>query len=328
MADTSSLPNFHTKTTAAEAATALGAWIKDRIILITGTTKGGIGFETARVIAQHRPRLLILAGRNNANNVEAQRIIQNEVPNANIRLLTLDLSSFRTVREAAAVVNTWPENIDVLVNNAAIMGGPYKKTVDGIEDKLATNHLGTFLFTNLILPRIGQGARIVNVSSRGHYRTDISYDDYNWSDGANYDPILAYGRSKTGNILFAKSLSVKLASKGITAFSLHPGAIPTNLSRSTTKEEWEGHRQRGVVDENYRPILNNTWVTWKNVEEGASTNVVAAFDPRIAQKSGGYLTDCQVTEDPEQVRAYALDEANAERLWKLSEDLIGQKFSL
>jgi NAD(P)-dependent dehydrogenase (short-subunit alcohol dehydrogenase family) len=322
------LPTFHAKTTAEEAASALAQYITGRTVLITGVTKGGIGYENARVVAHQKPQLLILAGRSEAHNAEAEKTIKEEVPDANTRLLKLDLGSFAAIREAAAVVNSWSEPIDVLINNAAIMGGPYKKTVDGIQDTFATNHLGTFLFTNLILPQVlaaGPGSRIVNVSSRGHYRTDISYDDWNWSDGANYDKLLAYGRSKTGNILFAKSLAIKLESKGITAFSLHPGGVSTNLDRNMTDEDWETHIKNGIVDKNRQP-LPNAWTTWKTVPEGASTNVVAAFDPRIVGKSGGYLVDCQVTEDPTQVRAYALDEGNGERLWKLSEELVGEKF--
>jgi NAD(P)-dependent dehydrogenase (short-subunit alcohol dehydrogenase family) len=330
MAET--LPTFNAKTTAAEAALVLAPWIKDRTILVTRTSIGGIGFETARVIACAEPRLLILAGRSVANNMAAEKAIKEEAPDANIRLLTLDLGSFTAVRAAVVELDAWKDvtKLDILINNAAIMGGPYQRSIDGIEGNFATNHLGTFLLTNLFLPKIiaaGPGSRIVNVSSRAHFYADISYDNWNWNDGATYNPTLAYGMSKTGNILFATSLAVRLAPKSITAFSVHPGAIPTNLSRSTTEEEWAVHRKNGLVDEHNKPIIENSWFAWKTIAEGAGTSVVAAFDPRIQDKSGGYLVNCAVTRDPEEVKAYALDGTNAQRLWILSETLVKEKFT-
>lgn len=336
--DPSTLPTFGVDTTAAEAASALAPWIKDRTVLITGTSLGGLGYEAVRTIAHQSPRLLILAGRNPANNEAAASAIRSEVPDAKIRLLTLDLGSFTTVRSAAEECLSWGVELDVLVNNAAIMGGPYKKTPDGWEDKFGTNHLGTFLFTNLLVPRMIETARskaagdpkprVVNVSSKGHYRQDINYGDLNWSGGKTYDPLLAYGQSKTGNILFAKALAPKLAKHGITAFSLHPGAIPTNLSRDVTDAEWEVNISRGLVTRDRKP-KDSTWVTWKTIETGASTTVVAGFDPRIGGESGGYLDDCVVRTpegDGERVRAYALDGGNAERLWGVSEGAIREKF--
>jgi NAD(P)-dependent dehydrogenase (short-subunit alcohol dehydrogenase family) len=138
-------------------------------------------------------------------------------------------------------------------------GGDFKKTVDGIEDKFAVNHLGVFLFTNLILDRVikaGKGARIVVLSSRGHQRSPIRWDDWGWSvsfhsisacllfilftytyqDGKSYDAPSAYGQSKTANVLFAVSLADKLKSKGVLAYSVHPGGIMTNLGRNTSLE--------------------------------------------------------------------------------------------
>jgi NAD(P)-dependent dehydrogenase (short-subunit alcohol dehydrogenase family) len=142
-------------------------------------------------------------------------------------------------------------------------------------------------------------------------------------DGKEYLDAAAYGQSKTGNVLFSLSLSQKLASKGITAFSLHPGGIMTNLSRNL---DWSTFVKMGFVDENLKPI-NSEALTWKTLPQGASTTVIAAFDPSIAAKSGGYLVDGNVVEVGPLLAAYAFDEGNAEKLWALSEELVGEKFT-
>jgi NAD(P)-dependent dehydrogenase (short-subunit alcohol dehydrogenase family) len=137
-----------------------------------------------------------------------------------------------------------------------------------------------------------------------------------------YKPEISYAQSKTANILFTVSLSKKLASEGITAFSLHPGGIMTNLARNI---DWEFFKKQGFVDENLKPI-DSPGLRWKSIPQGASTTVIAAFDPSIAERSGAYLNDGKV--DDEAVKAYAIDEGNAEKLWALSEKLVGEKFTL
>ncbi|KAF2427732.1 short-chain dehydrogenase [Tothia fuscella] len=318
------LSHFKFETTANKAAEALSTNIKGKTVLITGATIGGLGFETARAISHHSPKLLILAGRNSKNNDDAKAALLKESPDVEVRTLLLDLGSFAKVREAAEVVRGWDEGlvVDVLVNNAAIK---YNKTVDGIEDKFATNHLGVFLFTNLILDRMikaGAGARIIVLSSRGHQRSEIRWDNWNWSDGKTYDAPQAYGQSKTANILFAVFLALKLISKGILAYSVHPGGIATNLGRQLPVEEL---RKMGVLNKDDKPI-DTAYLRWKSIPQGASRTVVAAFDPSIVDRSGAYLQDGHI--DDEAVAAYASDMGNAEKLWKVSEELVGQEFSL
>ena len=210
--------------------------------------------------------MLILAARSPSKLAEADTTIKAAAPGVKTRLLQLDLSSFRTVRAAAEEVNSWIEPIDVLINNAGVMMCPFALSEDGIETQFATNHVGTFLFTNLVMGKIlaaGNGARIVNVSSRGHRYGPVRFEDWNFGvsvpklsfdpginahsytqNGKDYDPGLAYGQSKTANMLFSVSLAEKLKSKGVVAFSLHPGAIWTNLGRHVPTEAWKARGER------------------------------------------------------------------------------------
>jgi len=152
-------------------------------VLITGVTQGGLGAEVALAISRSLPKLLILAGRDLAKAQATETAIKLVTPGAAIRLLKLDLSSQKQIRQAANEVNGYQESIDRLINNAAIMATSYATTEDGTESQFGTNHIGHFLFTNLIMLKIfaaGQGARIVNVSSAGHRRSPVRFDDYNF----------------------------------------------------------------------------------------------------------------------------------------------------
>jgi NAD(P)-dependent dehydrogenase (short-subunit alcohol dehydrogenase family) len=202
-----------------------------------------IGFEAARVIALHAPKQLIFAGRDGARFVKclypwnvieltpvrcsrteaAITAIRKESPNVDMRALLVDFSSYKSCRDGAAKVLRSYSVVDVLILGHGIMATPYRKTVDGAESQIGTNHFGPFLFTNLIRPVLMKSAdpRVVVVTSAGHRRSGIRFDDYNFSDGKEYDKWAAYGQSKTANILFALSIANRW--KGVTAFSVHPG---------------------------------------------------------------------------------------------------------
>ncbi|KAL8292400.1 hypothetical protein RQP46_001012 [Phenoliferia psychrophenolica] len=306
-------------TTAEEAATAFASSIAGKVILITGTSMGGLGAETARVVAKHNPKLVFIAGRSMEKLDETESMIKKETPDANLRKLIIDLASFASIKKAAKEVNEMEDPIDVLINNAAIMACPYAVTEDGFESQWQSNHLGPFLFTNLIRSRIlaSSAPRIVNVSSGGHRFTDVLYDDPGFSNGEKYNLWTAYGQSKTANILFAVGLKERW---GVEAFSLHPGLITTNLSRSITFEE---RVKMGFIKPDGTPI-DNPAMKRKSIGQGAATTIVAAFDPSIAASSVAYLTDCAIHND--QAQPYALDKENAARLWALSEKMIGQTF--
>ena len=175
-----SIPEFGFFTSAEEVAAAFSSSIAGKTILVTGVSPGGLGAHFLKVVALHAPKLLILAGRSPAKCAETAKELEGAHPGITTRTLELDLSSQAQVRKAAAEVLSWPEPIDVLVNNAAVMATPYQKTVDGLELQFGTNHIGHFLFTNLVIPKLlqsTQGPRIINVSSGGHRLSDIRWDD-------------------------------------------------------------------------------------------------------------------------------------------------------
>jgi NAD(P)-dependent dehydrogenase (short-subunit alcohol dehydrogenase family) len=314
---------FTQATTSEEVAKQFSSEMQGKVVLITGCTYGGIGAETARIIVQNGAKLVVVAGRVQEKLDVTIANIKSEAPEANLRPLVLDLSSLDAVTKAAAEVNKYSENIDVLINNAAVMANPFSKTVDGIESQFATNHIGHFLFTNLILEKIlaSPNPRVVVVSSTAMRCAPVFFDDYNFSDGAKYDPWHAYGQSKSANGLFAKQLAKKHQAKGLVALFLHPGAIGTNLQRHQSFDAMMANPPRDYRD---RPLVEDIQkIFWKSLSQGASTTLVAAFDPSKAAYSGSYLEDCQLKDGncPEWINM-----ENAEKLWKLSEELVNQKF--
>ncbi|SCV70795.1 BQ2448_3557 [Microbotryum intermedium] len=309
--------HFGEKTTAQEAADYYSDKIKGKVVLITGGSPGGLGAEAARVIALHEPKLIILAGRSKANIDRAMKEIQSETPSAPLRPLLIDLACLSNVREASKEVLAYEETIDVLINNAGIMGlEHYTKTVDGYEAQFATCHLGHFLLTGLIRPRLAANCRIVNVSSRGHVCGPVRFDDINFSEGKDYDPWLGYGQAKTANMLFSVELKKRW---NVPTFSLHPGGIMTNLARNLSLEH---KKSAGIIDEEGNRKVGDS--ESKDVPQGTSTHIVAAFDDDILESNGGYLEDCQLANDV--AREYALSGENAAKLWEMSEKLVGEKF--
>lgn len=201
------------------------------------------------------------------------------------------------------------------------MACPYGKTVDGFETQFAVNHLAHFLLVTSLIPELkaGKPSRVVVVSSIAHRRGAINWDDINWEK--NYDKWVAYGQSKTANILFAKQFNRLYAPEGIQAYAVHPGRIMTNLSQHVPVEE---QRAMGWFKEDGTLVDR-----FKTPEQGASTSVYAALAPELANRGGEYLEDCAITQgiNPDGkthwgLTAYAVDMNDAERLWKLSEQMI------
>jgi NAD(P)-dependent dehydrogenase (short-subunit alcohol dehydrogenase family) len=322
--------NFGPYTTAEEVASVFASQIKGKHVLITGCTWGGLGSETARVSAKFGAALVVLAGRSQGSIDATISKIKQETPTANLRSLIIDLASLESVRQAAAEVNAYEEPIDILINNAAVMASDYFPTQDGFEGQFGCNHLGHFVFTNLILSKMFEsttgGPRVVNVASSGHHFAPIMFDDPGFSNGKTYKKWIAYGQSKTANILFAKELSNRYKSKGLLSYSLHPGSIDTNLQRHIDRDV---EMKAGMVDFQGNSVLTPQFKSFlyrKTVQQGASTTIVAAFDPSIKEQSGLFLNNAQV--DVSAVKPWALDDDAAQQLWSLSEDMVGQKFPL
>ncbi|BEI93871.1 uncharacterized protein CcaverHIS019_0603300 [Cutaneotrichosporon cavernicola] len=328
--------NYNRETTAQEVVDAFANEIKGKTVVVTGPSPGGIGYETARAIATRAPKLLILAGRDMKKLEAAKADILKDTPSANLALVTLDLNSLASVRSGAKAIAAAAPQLDVLINNAAIMMCPYGTTEDGFETQFGTNYMAPWLLNNLLIPNLlaSPAPRVVLVSSVGHRVSDILWDDMGFSGGKTYNKFMSYGQSKTASVLNGVALAEKYPK--LTVISLHPGAIHTNLARHLTEEDMKGMVGQ-FFNEDGTP---KPGVFFKSIPQGASTTLVAAFDPALKTHSGTYLTDCQIAKvkptgaDPhlnisesDFVAPYAVDKAAAERLWGVTEEMVGEKFS-
>ncbi|WP_275467402.1 SDR family NAD(P)-dependent oxidoreductase [Streptomyces noursei] len=299
---------FGFSSTAAEVAQ--GLYLTGRRVLITGASSG-LGAETARVLAG-QGAAVTLAVRDTAAGERVAKAITEATGNQNLRVAHLDLADPASV---TAFTTAWQGPLHVLVNNAGVMASPEQYTTQGWEWQFATNHLGHFaLATGLHDALATDGAaRIVVVSSSGHQLSPVVWDDIHFAFRP-YDPWLAYGQSKTANVLFAVEATRRWAEDGITANAVMPGAIYTNLQRHT-----EGGRGSGSVP---AELI-------KTVGQGAATSVLLATSPLLDGIGGRYFTDCNESQVLDRrgaplqgVARYALDPAGARRLWTLSEQLL------
>ncbi|XP_020079885.1 short-chain dehydrogenase TIC 32, chloroplastic-like [Ananas comosus] len=280
--------------------------------IVTGASSG-IGTETARVLAK-RGVHVVMAVRNvtSGNNVKEE--ILKEIPSAKLDVMELDLTSKASVRKFASEFKSQNLPLNVLINNAGVMATPFSLSQDGIELQFATNHIGHFLLTNLLLENLKNTAResevegrIVNVSSEGHrfsYGEGIRFDKIN--DPSSYSSLGAYGQSKLANILHANELSRRFKEEGveITANSLHPGSIITNLLRYHSFLDFL-HRTAGKL------VL-------KNAQQGAATTCYVALHSQVKGVTGKYFSDSNLYEPS----AKAKDADLAKKLWDFSMDLI------
>ncbi|XP_070167746.1 retinol dehydrogenase 12-like [Polyergus mexicanus] len=301
------------------------ARLDGKTVVITGAS-GGIGKETARDFYGRGARV-ILACRNMEKANEAVVDIKNNPPSrikkdeyqniaGEIVIYSLDLASLKSVRDCAKNLLTKEAAIHILVNNAGVAMIPYEKTEDGIETTLQTNYLGHFLLTLLLMPKMqssSPGCRIVNVSSFTYILGDIDFDDINLEK--SYTPLKGYTQSKLANILFTKELARRLTEAnihGINVYSLHPGLIPTEISRHASNSMFLG---AGFV---YNFL---TWLFFKNVEEGAQTTIYCSVDEKTANETGLYYSDCKVANEQRKAR----NNEYAKNLWDVSCKLLHLK---
>lgn len=323
------MKTFTRENTGLEVVNEFADRVEGKTIVITGASDKGLGAETAVSLAHANPAHLILLARSQTRVDPVITRIKTIDPNIKTTFVPVSLDDFDSVRTAAATISGLVDKIDILINNAGIMNVPkYTTNKDGIELQFATNHLGHFVFTKHLLPKIlaaGAGARIINLTSLGHKLGPVRFDDYNFSNGAEYDGWSGYGQAKTANILFSVALADKLRDKKIASFAVHPGGIyGTNLAAhiSNFEDEFDAI-QRAAIKNTGRhfPIDQDPP---KSIEQGVSTTLIAALDPRIESQSGSYLADAHI----EPAYEYASDKGNAERLWTLSEKLVGEKFDI
>ncbi|OGM40070.1 short-chain dehydrogenase [Aspergillus bombycis] len=319
------MSQYNAQTTAEEVATDCCAAISNKTLLVTGVTPGSLGAGFATAVANYAPSLIILAARDVTKAQQTATDILAINPSVKTRILHLDLGSQTQIRQAAAEVLDYEEHIDVLVNNAGIMASPFSQTEDGVESQFGINHIGHFLFTNLIMSKLiapGKSSRVVNISSDGHRLGPVRFDDWNFDDGDTYDPWLAYGQSKTANMLFSVSLAQKLGGNGLISVSLHPGVVGTQILRHDVDESVKALVKWDRIQGN-----RQCWdgFKWKSMSQGLATHTVACFHNLVLEYNGGYLENCRVLK-PAEIRCWGRDDLEAERLWKLSEEIVGQKF--
>jgi NAD(P)-dependent dehydrogenase (short-subunit alcohol dehydrogenase family) len=212
-----------------------GKDLSDRTILVTGGYSG-LGRETARALAVKGAHVIV-SGRDATKLSAAADEIATST-GGKIDLLVCDLASLAAIRSAAEEACERFPHLDILINNAGVMAAPFSHTADGFETQFGTNHLGHFLLTKQLIPLLERGShqRIVNLSSRGHHIAPVDFDDPNFRSRP-YDPWLAYGQSKTANILFTVGLEQRFGGEGIHAFAVHPGGIHTNLGRHMSEQD-------------------------------------------------------------------------------------------
>jgi NAD(P)-dependent dehydrogenase (short-subunit alcohol dehydrogenase family) len=300
------------------------AWTADdipdqrgRVTLVTGANSG-LGYCTARELALRGAKVL-LACRNPERGVEAVRRLRAQDPGADVEHRPLDLADLASVRALAAELDT--DRLDLLVNNAGIGGVPFSRTADGFEAHLGTNHLGHFALTGLLLPRLlaTPGSRVVTVSSVMHFAARCDPDDLHGS-GRSYQRWLAYGRSKTANLLFTHELARRLSAAGATtiAAAAHPGYADTRLQHNAV-----GPGGPDLVDRLL--VLGNRFFA-RPPEVGALPTLYAATYPAVGQ--GAYIGPSSLTHgQPAAARRapWAREDRRAEALWEASERVTGVK---
>jgi NAD(P)-dependent dehydrogenase (short-subunit alcohol dehydrogenase family) len=317
--DASSPKNFGARSTAREVIE--GHNLSGREAIVTGGASG-IGVETVRALALAGARV-ILATRDAVKGEAVAATLRKETESEKIEFRSLDLASLQSVKSFVGDFLALRRELHLLINNAGIMAAPLAYTDAGLESQFGTNHIGHFFLTIGLLPALKAAgkARVVSLSSLGHRRSEVQFDDINFRRRP-YDPWLAYGQSKTANILFAVGMTQRFASDGTSTNAVHPGGIMTGLQKYVPREE---QMKMGWIDETGTPNPH-----MKTTEQGAATSIWAAVAPELDNVSGQYLEDCTIarpwSDDRPMsgVKSYALDPINAERLWSVSERVVAQ----
>lgn len=298
-----------------------GIDLSGKVALVTGAS-GGLGAETARALAEAGAAVTLTA-RDLPKGEQVAEEIRGSTGNDRIDVMTLQLDHPGDVRRFAESYLKGHDALHILVNNAGVMASPLGRTVEGWEMQFATNHLGHFLLTALLVPALRAGApsRVVSVSSAGHRFSPVVFDDVHF-ENRPYDKWAAYGQAKTANVLLAVELERRLGASGVHAVAIHPGAIITELGRHLTPDDMQELNSRSPGGK----------LKFKSVEAGAATSVYAATAPELEGRGGLYLEDCRVAGERKSDRdtsgycAWALDPEAAARLWTLSEETLGERF--
>jgi NAD(P)-dependent dehydrogenase (short-subunit alcohol dehydrogenase family) len=297
-------------------------------ILVTGVS-AGLGVETARVLVAHGADV-VGAARDlaKARTATADVRAAADAGAGSLELIELDLASLASVRACADALVADGRPFDIIIANAGVMACPLSQTKDGFETQFGTNHLGHFVLVNRIASLLKPGGRLVNLSSAGHRFADVDLDDPNF-EHTPYDEWIAYGRSKTANILFAVEFDRRHREQDIRATAIHPGGIQTELSRHLTPAATE--KLIATINEAQK-AAGAAPFQYKSIPQGAATSVWAAVVAPADEVGGRYCEDCHVAgiQDGEGIRGgvrpYALDADRAKALWAKSEEMVGERF--
>lgn len=285
-------------------------WTNNKTILITGATNG-IG-KAAAVKFAESAKSIAFTYRNEELAEDLKNEMQKINPNLSINSFFCDFSVQDSIRECADKIKNDLKAIDLLINNAGVVNTEYSETIDGIENTFAVNHLGYFLFTNLLLDLVKKESesRIINVSSAAHHFVKgMQWDDINYKDDFKMG-LKAYGQSKLGNILFTKQLAKKLQKDGVTVNAIHPGGVNTSL----------GNQNNSLLGRVLKIILKPFF---RSPLKGANTIIYLAEIDGLSI-TGSYWVDGRVAKTSH----YSKNEAEAEKLWRLSEKLVNQEFDI
>ncbi|CAG8534876.1 4342_t:CDS:2 [Ambispora leptoticha] len=291
--------------------------LSGKVALITGANTG-IGLITAREIARKGAHVFVCS-RSKDKGEAAVSLIKEQTGNQNVEFLQLDLQNLKQVKKAAETFLEKGLPIHILINNAGIMATPYALSADGIEGQFATNHVGHFLFTTMLLPRIEESApaRIVTVSSFGHNISPSVGIDFENINTEKHGIWQRYGQSKLANILFTLELDRRLKDKAVYCNTLHPGYIKTELYGSVT-EGWASLTA---------PIISISNALFaKSPEDGSLNQLYAATSPEIEEKNirGKYFTPYAKISEPNKL---AKNEELAKKLWTFTEELVAEKLA-
>jgi len=276
--------------------------IDGKVVIITGANTG-IGKETALDLAKRGGRIYLACRDTKKADATTSEIIQ-ETGNKNVFTRSLDLSSFASIRKFVEEFKKEESHLHILINNAGVMAIPRSTTADGLEMQIGTNHFGHFLLTNLLLDNLKASApsRIINVSSLAHKFGKINRDDINLEK--SYEKWSSYGQSKLANILFTRELAKRLDGTGVTANSLHPGSVSTELQRHIT-----------ILNIIFTPFK----FLFKTPKSGAQTSIALAVEPDLEKVTGKYFADCKVSSESKAAQS----DDTAKWLWTKSEQITG-----
>ncbi|MDQ0065551.1 SDR family NAD(P)-dependent oxidoreductase [Chryseobacterium lathyri] len=319
---------FNAESTAQEVIKGID--LTGKTAVITGGY-AGIGLETTKVLVSAGAKVIVPAR-------DIEKAAKNLTGLKNIELEKMDLMDPVSIDNFSQKFLATGRKLDLLINNAGIMWVPLQRDRRGIESQLATNYLGQFHLTARLWPALkkANGARVLSVSSYGHQMAPFDFEDPNFEE-REYQTLSGYGQSKTACNLFATELDERGKKFNIRAYSLHPGSVyGTDLGR---EEPIDLYIQMGTHDENGK-IKPEVEARLKTIPQGAATTVWCATSPMLQNIGGVYCENCDIAEidlgqiehrydEPATIRGvqpYSIDRENAERLWKLSEEMLGFKF--